>query len=194
MPGELQKDRQPNRILDFCATAFNEKSFGKVSMEEISRELKISKKTIYKYFKSKEDILQAMITTQLEKLENKLKKSIRNEGQIELFAIMADSFIDFLSRISPALQREISEDFPHFTEQINLGEKNVYHKNLVWIAKELRSKGTISYAIPTRELSLGFFEMVRGLKDLPEENRNYMISVFVKGLRNTEERKKKKKK
>ena len=51
------------RIMDVSFAAFNRKGFQAVSMDEVAKELRISKKTIYKYFGSKEELLEVADVT-----------------------------------------------------------------------------------------------------------------------------------
>ena len=46
---EQQISTEKDRILNFAITKFHAEGFYKTSMDEIARELQISKKTIYKY-------------------------------------------------------------------------------------------------------------------------------------------------
>ena len=56
MNRQAQHDR--DRILNFTTEKFHKEGFYKISMDEIARELHVSKKTIYKYFPSKEKLLE----------------------------------------------------------------------------------------------------------------------------------------
>ncbi|MBL7128958.1 MAG: helix-turn-helix transcriptional regulator, partial [Ignavibacteria bacterium] len=46
-----------DKILNFARQKFHREGFYKISMDEIAKELHVSKKTIYKYFPSKEKLL-----------------------------------------------------------------------------------------------------------------------------------------
>jgi AcrR family transcriptional regulator len=52
---------EQDKILRFAQLKFSNEGFYKISMDEISHELQISKKTIYKYFPSKEKLVEAII-------------------------------------------------------------------------------------------------------------------------------------
>lgn len=55
-----------NRILEYSAKKFMENGFYKTSMDEIASELGMSKKTLYKYFDSKSDLVQQVAVNFIE--------------------------------------------------------------------------------------------------------------------------------
>lgn len=189
MAAAKSTDPTKTQILEFCAAAFNEKGFRRLAMDEVAQQLKISKKTIYKHFRSKEEILQKVLNLQFTKLESRLKKALQKAKPMKEFMILANYFIDYMNRFSPQLRKEIEEDHPHLVEQLLLAEKRIFRRSFIKVAKERRSVDDIAYTIPTRELALGFFELVRGTASLPAENREYMVSTFVRGMRSAAARK-----
>jgi AcrR family transcriptional regulator len=56
---ELSKDNE--RILRYAQEKFQKEGFYKTSMDELARELQISKKTIYKYYASKEKLVEHIV-------------------------------------------------------------------------------------------------------------------------------------
>lgn len=56
-----KNDRE--RILDFCLKKFFKDGFHKVSMDTLAGELQVSKKTLYKHFSSKEEIVKEVVNT-----------------------------------------------------------------------------------------------------------------------------------
>lgn len=67
------------RILDVAAEKINSYGLKKFTVDEIAAELKISKKTIYKYFKSKDDMIlqyfEAIISSDKESVEKTLRSN-----------------------------------------------------------------------------------------------------------------------
>lgn len=50
----------------------------KFTMDDLTKELGVSKRTLYEYFKSKEDIIAAVLDTTFADLENQLEEILRN--------------------------------------------------------------------------------------------------------------------
>ncbi len=105
----IEKQKQ---ILDCAAKLFAEKGFGRVSLEEIGAQIKLSKASLYHYVKSKEDIvvqlqlraldqaidvLETAFNSDLEPMD-KLRKAIR-----DLIAIATQENIVAYYRMEPRL-------------------------------------------------------------------------------------------
>jgi TetR/AcrR family transcriptional regulator len=58
---ERERQQRRNDIIDAAERKFFEKGFDGVSMDEIARELELSKPTIYLYFKNKESLFLAVV-------------------------------------------------------------------------------------------------------------------------------------
>ena len=67
------KDRK--KILEHSRRKFHAEGFYKISMDEIAGDLRISKKTIYKHFPSKEELLKAICNDTTSIIQN-----IRSKG------------------------------------------------------------------------------------------------------------------
>ncbi|MCK5457664.1 MAG: helix-turn-helix transcriptional regulator, partial [Melioribacteraceae bacterium] len=63
---------EKHKILLFASEKFFRDGFRKVSMDELAKEMKISKKTIYRHFASKEEIVEATVDS----LQTNLKRAI----------------------------------------------------------------------------------------------------------------------
>ncbi|MCX6165394.1 MAG: TetR/AcrR family transcriptional regulator, partial [Ignavibacteriae bacterium] len=53
--------KEKDIILKFAGEKFYKDGFNKISMDEIASQLHISKKTIYKYFPSKDKLIESLI-------------------------------------------------------------------------------------------------------------------------------------
>ncbi len=67
------KERK-NEILDIVEHLFNEKGYAKTTVDDILKESGIAKGTLYYHFKSKEDILSAMIERQIERRKQSIRQ------------------------------------------------------------------------------------------------------------------------
>ena len=107
------------RILDIAEKQFFRHGFYRVSMNNLVEELHTSKSTIYKYFQSKEDLVEAVlmdinrkINTSLEKIiddnsmpfPDKMEKITQFTGDI--LSRVGEEFLNDLSRYTPLLWEE----------------------------------------------------------------------------------------
>lgn len=109
------------KILDFALEKFFKEGFYKTSMDAIASELRMSKKTIYKHFPSKEDIINATVNkfTSIvsEKIENII--SAKDDSLSKAFHLfdtmgsvamkLSDSWVKDLQIHMPELWHKIDE-------------------------------------------------------------------------------------
>jgi AcrR family transcriptional regulator len=74
----VNKEEFRKRIIISSGRIFSRYGFKKTTMEEIARALKIGKSSVYYYFKSKEDIFEAVVLYEANLLRNELTKAIKS--------------------------------------------------------------------------------------------------------------------
>ncbi|MGD0584026.1 MAG: TetR/AcrR family transcriptional regulator [Bacteroidales bacterium] len=74
----VNKEEFRNKIIVTAGQIFSRYGFRKTTMDEIARALKMGKSSIYYYFKSKEDIFEAVVLYEANILRNELTKAIKS--------------------------------------------------------------------------------------------------------------------
>ncbi|MFE7421072.1 TetR/AcrR family transcriptional regulator [Rhodococcus sp. NPDC057529] len=92
------------RLIDGAAACFYRYGVGKTTIDEIAKEVRLSRRTVYRYFASKEDIFAAVISREFDELskEGRLiyEQSPFGEGVIEVALLMSRRVAE-----SPVLSR-----------------------------------------------------------------------------------------
>jgi len=113
------EDKQ--RIVDVSSKRFMESGISKVTLDEIATELGMSKKTMYKFFPSKEDLLKTIVHAMMNGLRVRVEAVVNSDKPFvekapELLAlighqisIMSKQFLFDLQRFTPQLWKEIDE-------------------------------------------------------------------------------------
>ena len=96
-------DEKKEEILKKANRIFHTYGIKSVSMEDISKELRISKKTLYQYVNNKTDLLQKVIDYQFYKDENRIVQVINNNYNA----------IDTLIEVSKLINEELKEFKPN---------------------------------------------------------------------------------
>lgn len=95
------------RILEESFKLFSQSGIKNVTMDEIARQMGISKKTIYQCFESKDDIVNAILETHISCLSN------QNEGNIiEQIFFLIDTGKEILSRLNPMIFHDLQKHYP----------------------------------------------------------------------------------
>lgn len=86
---------EKQKILNYASEIFMKEGFYKTSMDSLARELQMSKKTIYKYFSSKEELVESVVKAFMSQVKNKIDCVIKEEDNsliraLHLFEIMSE--------------------------------------------------------------------------------------------------------
>ena len=110
-----------NDILHEAIKLFFEKGYKKVTVDEIASNLSISKKTLYKYYESKQDLLERTFENWKQKITSEI-----NEILDEADATFIDKLKDIMSHIGVAMGRlnsdlitDVQENMPDLWNRIN---------------------------------------------------------------------------
>lgn len=74
----VDKEEYRNKIVMISGQIFSRYGFKKTTMDEIAKELQMGKSSVYYYFKSKEDIFEAVVLYEANVLRNELTKAIKS--------------------------------------------------------------------------------------------------------------------
>lgn len=115
----MAENDDETRIIDAASDRFMDAGFYKVTMDEIASDLRMSKKTVYKFFPSKETLLKAIVHTLMRRIEGEVQGIISSDKPIEerlttLLAFVGQQmrrlsrpFMTDVQRFAPALWKEI---------------------------------------------------------------------------------------
>ncbi len=107
------------KILELATRKFFESGITKVTVDEIATELGMSKKTLYKYFKSKDELLQKAVQYKIDTVEQHLTAVMKEEHPFEhkigivltllgrQVSSISKQFQYDLQRFAPSLWKEI---------------------------------------------------------------------------------------
>lgn len=114
----LSEDRL--RILKYSRKKFHSEGFYKTSMDEIASELHVSKKTIYKYFPSKEKLLEEICSDTSCEIMNKIESIIDcKEDVVVKFVKLLNMHSNFTMNISDKWIRDLSIHAPDVKNRID---------------------------------------------------------------------------
>ena len=92
-------DKKRNEIIDKSAMIFLRHGIRSVTMDDLARELGVSKKTFYNYFKDKDDLVTRIVSTLIE----------RNQVACEIGRLRSETAIDALMSISESSSKLFTE-------------------------------------------------------------------------------------
>lgn len=162
---ELNKAQKKVLLVDAAERLFMQKGFENASIDEVSKEAGFTKRTLYQYFLSKEDLFYAVtlrgIRLLLSTCEEEMSKGVNalekirlgNNAHLQFFTDNLEMFR--LLNYRPA-NRKNSEESPHYREiEILDGIRMKYYMDLV---AEGKSDGSINPKLDiTKAVFFAFF-------------------------------------
>lgn len=97
------------KIIQYCTSKFLKDGFYLVTVDQIANELRISKKTIYKFFSTKDEIVEAVAANLMTEVSSKIDNIIGSDKDsltkiIMLFEVMAGVVVRFSEKWLKDLQ------------------------------------------------------------------------------------------
>ena len=104
-------------ILQAAESIFLQEGYGRSSMDQIQARVGGSKRTLYRYFRSKDELFVAMIEYVSGKVLDALEPDLGAAGLREQLILMGTRYLDvLLSPVGRALFRTVSAEAQHFPE------------------------------------------------------------------------------
>ncbi len=114
-----------NKILNHCNELFMKFGFKTVSMDDIAKSLGISKKTIYKYFETKDILVEKTVDQFIEKDHKQIKEIIENsQGAIDEIISIASYILKIFQKMSPRLIFDLQKYYPNVWDKVQDCQKS----------------------------------------------------------------------
>ena len=135
---------EKEKILSFASEKFMRDGFYKVTMDEIAHEMRISKKTIYKHFSSKQALVESTVESLMHTLKNSLSKiTDQNFSAIVKLNNSSSFLIKAAFQVSDKWLSDLKLHSPHLWEKVDKFRKVTFISNFSKIVDQGKKEGTI---------------------------------------------------
>jgi AcrR family transcriptional regulator len=133
---------EKNNIIEQCEEKFFNEGFYKTTMDEVASELSMSKKTIYKFFQSKDDLVMAIARHFMDRLKSKIVPALNSDKNAiqkleELINILASA----TDKISPKRMEEMKRHFPNLWNEIDGFRTKMMFGNITKVIDQGKAEG-----------------------------------------------------
>jgi AcrR family transcriptional regulator len=159
-----------DEIADMFKKYFHHYGFKKTSMDEVSGELHISKKTIYEYFDSKESVFAFIIKREADQASMLMVQKLENiPSQIEKTRVFIHLIFETAEKY---LKNSRDLDFRDQDEIASLSFQTAYETVLQKLVED--GKKTGEFKLPCNDLNLAFLKAIiwQGLQTLKADPSN----------------------
>lgn len=127
-------DQITQDIIELAGSKFLQLGIRNVSIDDICNELRISKKTFYKYFQQKEDLILSVLIDGGEKVQDKMQKIYQNHNAIDALILIIKEIRKSENSRSQIFMHDLEKYYPEvykkFSEKKSCSIKESFQKNL----------------------------------------------------------------
>lgn len=135
---------EKEKILVFTEEKLFSQGFHKTTMAEISSELRMSKKTIYKYFPSKLDLVDAIANRFTERMKGKILPILNSdENAVEKIIGLISTLSNTAAKIGDKILGELKTHFPTVWQQVDKFRTEMMYANLSKVIDQGKNEGLI---------------------------------------------------
>ncbi len=161
-------ERRRQQIIDAAWTCFVRKGFHETSMQDIFKESNLSAGAVYRYFKSKDELIQAIAFENQNIVQSGLREMVKQDPLPPVEEIITTLCADILSRLGPGGRLRIIVDaWAEAMHNPAVGEviRDVMLGTRTWwteLATRLRDAGRLPEDSDPEAVALVLFSIVQG--------------------------------
>ena len=154
---------EKDKILEMAEEKFCREGFYKTTMDEVAEDLSMSKKTIYKYFPSKNELVEATIRKFMENRAADISPIINSDKNAvekitELISILSRN----LPRLGEKLLNDLRKHFPSLWNEIEEFRSLMINENISKIVEQGKKEGFV-HDYPTTIIMTIILSSIRGV-------------------------------
>ena len=169
-------DSEQQKILEFCKVYFLENGFYKTTMDEIATQLRMSKKTIYKYYPTKEVLVKETVLGFLEFHKENISNIIDdNTGAVTKLYKTFNYLGEWISKINEHFIRDVQIHMPGLWKDIDKFRTKMMTLNIGKVTEQGKTE-EVFIDKPSAIITSIFTSSVRGIIN-PEFIMNNKFSI-----------------
>jgi len=130
------------KIIELTEEKFFRDGFYKTTMDEVASELKMSKKTIYKFFPSKDELVMAIARHFMNRLKNKIVPALNsNDNAIQKLEELINILASAADKISLKRMEEMKRHFPNLWNEIDRFRTKMMFGNITKVIDQGKAEG-----------------------------------------------------
>jgi len=140
----MQKTDKKEQIALYAFSLYREKGFATIPMDEVAKGMKISKKTIYKYYNSKEELVEAAFRSFIFKASSVVAEIMQKDvpSVVKLVFILKHMLTE-TAMISTVLFKELQTEMPLLWKDFDDFRSEMMRKTISKIYAQGRDEGYI---------------------------------------------------
>ena len=167
------------KILTGAEALFLRYGFKSITMDDIARELGISKKTLYQYFTDKNDLVNQAVENHLSiEKESCLQLEESEKDPIAYLLAISNNFSSEEKHINPAVLFDLKKYFKEAWDKIELYSKEFIYGQVLQNLQQGKSKGLYRKEMNEKIIALHYVHMIQFMvnpENYHKEERNFNV-------------------
>lgn len=153
-----------DRILAYAEEIFMREGFARVSVDDLTEGLGMSKKTFYKVFRTKEDLIERIVLALLTETRHRVETITRGGGTfVEKIGAMMDVFSWICRRIESPMVRDLQRHLPAVWGKIDTFRRDRIQENFTRLVVQGIHEGAVC---PTTNVRLLVLSLVGAIQSV----------------------------
>lgn len=130
------------KIIEAASKRFMDAGLYKVTMDEIATDLRMSKKTVYKFFPSKEVLLKAIVQSLMHRVEKEVQAIISSDKPFEEKLTLILAFVgNTVRKMSHPFMRDVQRSAPSLWKEIETFRREKIFSKILQMLRQARKEG-----------------------------------------------------
>lgn len=178
------------RVTDALRELAAVRGFCGVTVDELAAHTGISKRTIYRYFKNKEEMVNSVLEDFISSVEQKITEALNSsDDPVEMITNTIKVLIENIKMLQPVALHDLQKYYPHLWEKIERFRAGKIHQIFGKILLENKNRLfreinpdiiTVALLASVRAVVNPSFIMENNLS--PEETINSLFTIFLHGI------------
>jgi len=119
------------KVLSYAQERFFKEGFYKITMDEISKELSMSKSTLYKHFPSKMEVLEEAIFLLVSSVKGRISAAIASsDNAVDKFVTVIRVLTATITKFSDKFMSDLQHHAPHIWLRVDETRKKLLYENI----------------------------------------------------------------
>jgi AcrR family transcriptional regulator len=174
--GTTTMEKEKQKILEFAQEKYLREGFYKITMDELANQLKMSKKTIYKYFPSKENLVKEVTFGFITNRAKEIKTIVEGDfDAVTKFFKLIGHLSNVIVKVSERWTSDVQLFTPSLWKEIDKFRAKIMFANIIKIIQQGITEGYFVNQPPEIIVTI-FVSSIRGIVN-PEFIMNNKFSV-----------------
>jgi AcrR family transcriptional regulator len=135
---------EQEKILDYVEERVFKDGISRTTMSDLASEMRVSKKTIYKFFPSKDELVTAIAKRFMNRIRKNVEATLNKEtNAVEKITELVLIITKVASKVGDSWMKEMQNNYPHLWQEIDNFRTKMIIENLAKVFEQGKVEGLL---------------------------------------------------